>query len=343
MNIVTTLFIGGIFGAVFVALNIPLGWLFGSFFIHLFLSLLNQEHPFSAKHQKIMQTLLGILLGSQFQIDNISNFNQWLFTLLSLIPMIVICVYVVMKLQPKQGFSTATRLFSAVPGGLSEIISVAEKFNCDIRSIALAHTIRLATIVTVIPAIVLFQQNLSITMRPNIVDTFSHWPSLASLLLIAGLIISGAFIADKIKMPAPFLLGPAILTIIWTTSGGVTVELESGLIALLQVAIGANIGRRFKGTKLKEVKPLLLFAFLPTLGLMCFIILFALLFSYFTDQNFTTSLLAVAPGGIGEMGLLAVLVGADQAFVTAHQLTRLIFVLTFLPIFLKFYTKKLKL
>ena len=111
---------------------------------------------------------------------------------------------------------------------------------------------------------------------------------------------------------------------------GISVNLESGIVALLQVAIGANIGRRFKGTKLKEIKPLLLFAFLPTLILMCFIILFALLLSYFSGQTFITALLAVAPGGIGEMGLLAILVGADQAFVTVHQLTRLIIVSTFL-------------
>jgi uncharacterized membrane protein AbrB (regulator of aidB expression) len=51
------------------------------------------------------------------------------------------------------------------------------------------------------------------------------------------------------------------------------------------------------------------------------------------------ALLALAPGGLTEMGLIALAIHADVAFVALHHVARILFVLVLAPIAARFLPK----
>ncbi len=53
------------------------------------------------------------------------------------------------------------------------------------------------------------------------------------------------------------------------------------------------------------------------------------------SMGLTSAFLGTSPGGMGEMGLTAVLVGANVSLVTAYQMFRLLFILFVMPLALR--------
>ena len=53
--------------------------------------------------------------------------------------------------------------------------------------------------------------------------------------------------------------------------------------------------------------------------------------SALTGETFATSFLSTAPGGLTEMGITALTVGANISTMTAYQLTRLLFIMLVFP------------
>jgi uncharacterized membrane protein AbrB (regulator of aidB expression) len=64
--------------------------------------------------------------------------------------------------------------------------------------------------------------------------------------------------------------------------------------------------------------------------------------AYCTPSTIVTSFLSTAPGGLAEMGITALTVGADSSTMTAYQLTRLLFIMLVFPYVVRFILKKLK-
>ncbi len=52
------------------------------------------------------------------------------------------------------------------------------------------------------------------------------------------------------------------------------------------------------------------------------------------------ALLALAPGGLTEMGLIALAIQADVAFVALHHVARILVVLVVAPLFVRFLPDK---
>lgn len=50
-----------------------------------------------------------------------------------------------------------------------------------------------------------------------------------------------------------------------------------------------------------------------------------------TGTDLATAFLATAPGGLTEMGITALVVGADSSTMVAYQLTRLLFIMLVFP------------
>jgi uncharacterized membrane protein AbrB (regulator of aidB expression) len=55
--------------------------------------------------------------------------------------------------------------------------------------------------------------------------------------------------------------------------------------------------------------------------------IFASGFSYISTYDFVSLTLAYSPGGLAEMSLVALSLGIDVAFVAAHHIVRVIFVM----------------
>ena len=63
-------------------------------------------------------------------------------------------------------------------------------------------------------------------------------------------------------------------------------------------------------------------------------VLFAIGFERFLDIPFAVGLLALVPGGLPEMSLIAISLDADPAFVSLHHLSRVVIIVLAAPLIL---------
>ncbi len=62
--------------------------------------------------------------------------------------------------------------------------------------------------------------------------------------------------------------------------------------------------------------------------------------SHVTTASLVTGFLSTAPGGLAEMGIVALEVGADTATMTAYQLTRLLFIMLVFPYIMRWFVRR---
>jgi membrane AbrB-like protein len=151
--------------------------------------------------------------------------------------------------------------------------------------------------------------------------------------------IAGWRLAKRIGLFGASILGPLILTAAVTLSGGLTHRPPAEAIWAAQFFIGMSIGTRYAGITLLEVRRDL------TAGA-GFCILLILLTLLFVEAIYTLglapgmeTLLAFAPGGQAELTVLALIVGADMAFVVAHHVLRIFVVILGAPLAARYFSR----
>jgi membrane AbrB-like protein len=162
----------------------------------------------------------------------------------------------------------------------------------------------------------------------------SHYGLAAALpaLLMAPL---GAWLAVRLNFPIPFLLGP-----IFTTTAAVLIGLPapplSGLpIKTAQLFYGVYLGITVSLESLKRIGKVLPWAIGGAFALVAFTYLIGFGLTLITPASRLTAFLSTAPGGLTEMGIVALTLEADVAFVLAYQLFRLFGILLVAPLFLR--------
>ena len=154
---------------------------------------------------------------------------------------------------------------------------------------------------------------------------------IAVTLLVAAV---GGLIGYKLRFPAGFMVGAllasGVLSLLW---GGADCPVEARVP--LQIAAGAYIGMSITRANLNQLKKMIG----PSLALFGGVVFFALTFGFLvyfvSDLSLVTSLLATVPGGIIDMSLISLELGAEPGIVAALQLLRLVFIMAVYPFILK--------
>jgi membrane AbrB-like protein len=115
------------------------------------------------------------------------------------------------------------------------------------------------------------------------------------------------------------------------------------VVATAQLLIGASVGCRFRGVDVLRA----LVAMAASLGLVVLMlgltVLFALALHGLTGLPLDQLVLAYVPGGIAEMGLIALSVDADPTFVATHHLVRVSLAVALAPALYGLYLRVLRL
>ena len=252
LQVLLSLFIG-LFGSIlFIYLKLPLPWLLGSIATMAVASRI----PFlPIKSPKILsppaRTILGLMIGSAFtpaMLGYIGNFITSLVMIIPFVFMIAVCgVYYYWKIL---GHDKMTAYFSAMPGGLLEMVAIGESMGANIYKITLFQSTRLLLIVFSLPFILQIVGGISLSGN-KIVTTPIKNLLISDMFVLVGLGIIGVYLAKKLKISAPFIIGPMIVSMIAHISGWVTSHPPDEIIKLVQVILGTSIGFVFKGVPIK--------------------------------------------------------------------------------------------
>lgn len=329
---------GGFF---FQLLHLPLPWLLGSLTATLIWNLVTKRKLFwPVEFRNSGLIILGYMLGRSFTIETglqiIKQLPAMMFATSSTILFSLLVGYITYR---RTGISFATGIIGSVPGGLTQMVILSEEIaDTDLTVVTFMQTLRLLSTVFIIPFVVIHgltgdSQQAVTTNIPDVYTSAIYAPW--TVLLFSGVVLIAAWVAVRINLPTPYLLGPLLGAAILVLTGFQAPDTPSFLVFISQICIGTYLGLTINPTSLDNWRKLLPY----TLGGCISVVLFSLGVGYLLTRlhslNLVSVFLGTSPGGMGEMGLTAVLVGADVSLVTAYQMFRLLFILFIMPFLLR--------
>lgn len=325
---------------VFKVTHLPLPWLLGPIFACLCAALagipLGGIKPLNAT----MRTILGVAIGATFTAPLVASMvGMW--PTLILIPVMVACIGAigVPYFQKVWGFDFATSYYSSMPGGLQDMLVFGEEAGGDVRAMSLIQATRVMVIVVALPFVLQGFWDIDLT---NPAGEPAADIALSQLALMAFCCIAGWKIAQALGMFGASILGPLILAALMAVTGLLHHRPPAEAISAAQFFIGMTVGSKYAGITLPEIRKDVSAALGFCLILMVLTLIFVEVILFFELGPPLEILLSFAPGGQAEMAILALIAGADMAFVAAHHVLRIFTVILGAPIAAKLFNKPAK-
>ena len=249
--------------------------------------------------------------------------------------MLVICFFLARSTAAGAGISYSSSVLGSTPGGLSQMAVLGEEFeDTNLAAITFMQTARLLGVVCIVPFLVV--HGLSDKTAQTVVRTQAGAPfDLGGWLVICVIVVAGACLAVKLHWPTPYMLGPVFSVAVLSLVQGPLPSLSQWILNGAQLVMGLYLAKKFRMDDLANWRPLFFYTALSVLIMIVSSLLLAWGLASVYDFSLTTAFLAMAPGGIAEMGLTGIALGEDVSIIFAYQLFRLLFVLGVLPIFLR--------
>jgi membrane AbrB-like protein len=317
-------------GALFYFLKMPLAWMLGSM-VFVTVAALAGFNPFmNKKFRAVMVTILGVFLGSAFSPEVIDRAGQWALALSVLAGFIVLGSAIgYVFLRRVGGLDQVTAYFAAAPGGLSEMAIASEELGGDVRQVSLIHTIRVITIIMVIPFWFRLVVGADVpSMMPPVEGPDPEW---LDWVILFGCGVLGWPLAKLCRLPAASLVGPMILSAIAHLTAMTHLQPPPVPVAAAQVVLGAAVGCRFAGTSLSMLGRVARLALCTTGLLLLLAIGFVYAFSSLIEVEPSAMILVLSPGGLAEMSLIALALGIDTAFVSTMHMCRIMLIIVLGP------------
>ena len=197
------------------------------------------------------------------------------------------------------------------------------------RALSLIHATRVMVIVAALPFVLTGIWGIDLTAPPGAPAT-SLPASQMALMVVAGL--AGWRIAKAAGLFGASILGPMIAAGALSLAGILQHRPPAEAIWAAQFFIGMTVGTKYAGVSGAEVRR-------DVAAALGFCVLLLLLSGAFVEAIHLLdlappleTLLAFAPGGQAEMTVLALIAGADMAFVVAHHVLRIVVVILGAPL-----------
>lgn len=174
--------------AVFYLLGLPLPWLLGPIFSCLVAALLGVRIKGVPVLNGAMRTILGVAVGATITPAVLASFPQMWPTLL-MVPVMCICAAAigVPYFQRLWGYDFATSYYSAMPGGLQDMLVFGEEAGGNVRALSLIQTTRVLVIVVTLPFALQTIWSADLHSPPGVPMTTVPLQELALMVACAGI------------------------------------------------------------------------------------------------------------------------------------------------------------
>lgn len=320
---------------VFQLLALPLPWLLGPLFASLVAALIGVPLRGVKPLNDTMRTILGVAVGATLTPAVLISIPS-LWPTLILIPVMIVAIGAVgiPYFRRVWGYDFATAYYSTMPGGLQDMLVFGEEAGGNARTLSLIHATRVLVIVVALPFILQSLWQVDLSRAPGAPMGSLPWYELAIMVTCA---LAGWKIAQRLGLFGASILGPLLLTALVTVLGGLHHRPPAEAIWMAQFFIGMGVGSKYAGITMEEVRRDLV----AGLGFCGILVVLTLIFVEAIYQAGLGPgmevLLSFAPGGQAEMAVLALVAGADMAFVISHHVLRIFTVILGAPLAARFF------
>jgi membrane AbrB-like protein len=318
-----TLMIGGLGGGLATLASLPLSWMLGALFMVLLASLAGVRTGVDRRLHRSSIAMLGLFIGNRVDLSELSHLVQWYPSVLAMLVYMVLMLVGGSWLFRLSGMSRQSALFCAFPGSMNGVVILAERLGGDIRWIAITHAVRM--VIVVLSAVLMASYLAGGITLTEASDGF-HWQSLYLLALAPAC----WWLGGRLRLPLPEFLGP-IAAGATLSSLGYGVTMPDLLLVATFLVLGSTIGSRFAGSSLRQLLAVGRYGLLFALYAVLMAAATAWLVASATTLPFRAVLLALLPGGIGEMAVIAVALDIDPVYVVSHHVLRLLLLIVFTP------------
>lgn len=307
--------------------GLPLPWMLGPMVGVTLAALLNAPIHAPAPLRPIVIPAIGVMLGSSITPEIVGQIPRWSASIAVLLPFLVAAGFASWAVYRWIGrYDRVTAYFSAMPGGLNDMIIMGSEAGGEERRIALAHSLRIFCVIVVI--VLFYGFALGVTTQGQsgtwvTLDALTAW----DWFILTGCGVLGVPLGNLLRLPAAQVFGPMILSGAAHLSGMVTVAPPTLVILAAQLVIGTVVGCRFLGEAWGEVGRDIVMGVASSLAMLAVTVVFAVVAARVTGIPLTQTMLAFAPGGLAEMTLLSLAMGADVAYVSVIHMVRLMVVI----------------
>lgn len=326
--------IAAIGGWLFAALGLPAAWLMGAMVATAAAALAGGPVGLNRGAREIAFLLLGISMGSSVTPETVGEVAAWPGSIALLAGSVMATMFVSSAyLSRVHGWDRMTARFASMPGAFSAVAVIAANSSADLPRVILAQSLRIFTLVALMPPILSISSGGPLTGAPPAVlqEVNSAVEVLAVFLASAG----AAAMLNRLRVPAGTLMGAMVVSAVLHATGLVHGRFPQPLIVLGFIATGAVIGARFRGTKLRTVLRTIPGAAMSILLALAVSALFAAAGAWMLGLPFGQLWLAYAPGGVEAMAAMALLLNLEPAFVGAHHILRIVGLNLVSPIWLR--------
>ncbi|WP_227872201.1 AbrB family transcriptional regulator [Paenibacillus albus] len=328
-------------GILFKLLHAPIPWLLGPMLAVLIGSKIfgrTSAFRWSSSVRNSGMITVGYTIGLAMTASAIEEMSHQLMSMVLMIVLLLLfCAGMAFVVAKLSGTDFKTALLGSVPGGLTQVLALAEETEgVNVTIVTVTQVIRLMMIIVCIPIVVFSPLLGGSHDTGGAVAELHHaaatWSGLLpGMLWFAPVAIGCAVLGNRVNFPTAYLLGPAIGTAVLQLCGLEGPALPAFLIDAAQLMIGAYVGLLLKPEQLENKLRTISLAVGSGLLLIVGAWGFSLLLTKLYPISMPTALLSLAPGGMDQMGIIAHEIDADLSMVAGYQLFRMFFIFFAVP------------
>lgn len=339
MRVILTLLLAALGGGLFFLLRFPLPWMLGAMAATVAGSLFKLPLDVPRKLRNPTMIVLGLMLGTGFSPEAPGRILQWWPGLLALSVYLVGSVWVGAGwYRRKLDCDAPTAYYAAVPGGLSEMVAMAMAEKGDENLVSILHTLRILVVAALVPWGIRLSQGLPLSGTPGSASVLALSPVDAAFLALGAVL--GVGLGKLLRLPAMLLVGPMIASAAIAMSGFSAAHPPSEFIILAQIVLGGAVGSRLATMEMGTIKRGLWASLILVVPMVAVAALLSWGVSEMAGFDRFAMLLALMPGGLGEMTLIALALGVDVPFVATHHMVRIALVMLAAPLAFRWIAKR---
>src|ERR1700716_4147834 len=249
LNVLETLVIGSIGGALYLWAGLPGGLISGAMIAVGVAAIAGRPLTMPPLLTQAVLVLLGISLGSLMSRQLLQHVSAYPLTI-GLLALATFCSTFgsSLYLQRIHGWDRTSAFLAGSPGALSQITMLAIERGADESAIAVVQTMRVILLTAALP-LLLALTGIAPSSPPAVAVAASPL-ELAELIAAA---VAGALLLRLMKFPASWMFGAMIGSGLLHGTGLIEGGLPPWVRGVALVGIGALIGSRFAGMKTRTL------------------------------------------------------------------------------------------
>lgn len=319
-------------GLLFQFLHFPIPWMLGPLTATLvYQAASGSRARWPVEFRNIALLFIGYSIGRTVSVETTRQLLDHLPAMAGVTVLtILFCMAMGYVTHRRTGISLSTSVLGSMPGGLAQMVVLAEEIRgADMAVVIFMQVTRVLAVIFIVPFVATYGM-----VHPPVQEAsapaaaaFGFVDVLPAILLP----LLGAWLAVLMKFPLPFMLGPILATAAAMLVGYEAPVIPRGVMNAAQLLFGIYTGRSIALESLRKLGKVLPYALGGAVILVAFSYMIALTLTWITPATLLTTFLGTAPGGLTELCIVALTLGADAAFVVAFQLFRVFAILLATP------------